>query len=143
MFMLFFACLSAISPPVAPAAFAAGAIAGANPFTIGNLACKYAVGGFLLPFMFVFNNGMLLQGAPERIALDIALGVALVFIAAVATHGFVLRTRLPLLLRLMFAALTLAIMWPALEIQGPAALSAVALYLALYAVARRKEASGA
>ncbi len=32
MFLLFYACLSAISPPVAVASFAAAAIAGANPF---------------------------------------------------------------------------------------------------------------
>ncbi len=139
MFMLFFACLSAISPPVAPAAFAAGAIAGANPFTIGNLACKYAIGGFLLPFMFIANNGMLLQGAPAKIVADIVLGVMLVFVAAIATHGHVLAWRLPVLLRLIFVALTVGILWPLAEIQAGAALAALTLYLALYVVAHRRE----
>ena len=66
MFMLFFACLSAITPPVAVAAFAAGAIAGANPFRLAPYACKLAVGGFVLPFFFLFNRGMLLQGKRRR-----------------------------------------------------------------------------
>ena len=50
MFMLFYASLSAISPPVAVAAFAAAAIAKANPFKLMPYACKLAVGGFVLPF---------------------------------------------------------------------------------------------
>ena len=137
MFMLFFACLSAISPPVAPAAFAAGAIAGANPFTIGNLACKYAIGGFLLPFMFIYNNGMLLQGAWDKVAIDTALGVMLVFMAGVAAHGYIIKMRLPVIVRLAFAALTFGIMWPVSNIQLASAAASVVLYLALYAFARR------
>jgi TRAP transporter 4TM/12TM fusion protein len=136
MFMLFFACMSAISPPVAPAAFTAGAIAGANPFTIGNLACKYAIGGFLLPFMFVFNNGMLLQGTWDKVAIDVGLGLALVFVAGLAAHGYVIKLRLPVIVRLLLAALAMAIMWPAAHVQQAAAFAAFVLYLALYAWAR-------
>ena len=44
MFLLFYACLSAITPPVAVANFAAAAIAGANPFRLGPYAVKLAVG---------------------------------------------------------------------------------------------------
>jgi TRAP transporter 4TM/12TM fusion protein len=137
MFMLFFACLSAISPPVAPAAFAAASIAGANPFTIGNLSCKYAIGGFLLPFMFVFNNGVLLQGGPAKIATDTVLCVALVFVAALAVHGYVLRMKMPVLVRLAFVAITVGILWPLPEVQLLSALAGVALYAILYAIARR------
>jgi TRAP transporter 4TM/12TM fusion protein len=137
MFMLFFACISAISPPVAPAAFTAGAIAGANPFTIGNLACKYAIGGFLLPFMFVFNNGILLQGSWEKVVIDIVLGLALAFVAGLAAHGYVIRMRLPIVVRLLFAGLALAIMWPLGVVQQTAAVVAIVLYLALYSLARR------
>ena len=141
MFMLFFACMSSIAPPVAPAAFAAGAIAGANPFTIGNLACKFAIGGFLLPFMFIHNNGMLLQGAPDKIATDIVLGIVLVFTAALALHGWVLRSRLPAIVRLVFAALVLGIMWPESMIQLACAGTSVLLFFGFYAWARRRVAS--
>lgn len=137
MFMLFFACISSISPPVAPAAFTAGAIAGANPFTIGNLACKYAIGGFLLPFMFVFNNGMLLQGGWDKVVIDITLGLVMVFMAGLATHGHIIKLRLAAIVRLMFAGLALAIMWPVAEIQQGSAIAAIVLYLAFYAWARR------
>ncbi len=137
MFMLFFACLSAISPPVAPAAFAAGSIAGANPFTIGNLSCRYAIGGFLLPFMFVFNNGVLLQGGPVKIATDTMLCVALVFVAAVAAHGYVVQMKLGAPARLAFVALSVGILWPMAEVQLLCAVAGVLLFAILYAVARR------
>jgi TRAP transporter 4TM/12TM fusion protein len=137
MFMLFFACLSAISPPVAPAAFAAASIAGANPFTIGNLSCRYAVGGFLLPFMFVFNNGVLLQGGPVKIATDTALCIVLVFVAALAAHGYVLQKKIPALARLAFVALCVGILWPKPEVQVFSALTGILLYAVLYAGARR------
>lgn len=140
MFMLFFACMSAISPPVAPAAFAAGAIAGANPFTIGWLACKYAIGGFVLPFMFVHNNGILLQGDPLKIVTDIALAVMLMFTSALALHGSILRLDLNILVRLIFAALSAAILWPDLPIQLAAAGTALVLFLPLYAWARWRKA---
>lgn len=137
MFMLFFACLSAISPPVAPAAFAAASIAGANPFTIGNLACKYAIGGFLLPFMFVFNNGVLLQGDAVKIVTDTALCVVLVFVAALAVHGYVLRSKMPVLVRLAFAAFTVGVLWPMPQVQMTSATASLLLYGILYALARR------
>ena len=74
MFMLFYASLSAISPPVAVAAFAAAAIAKANPFKLMPYACKLAVGGFVLPFFFVFNPGILMQGGVLAILSDSAVG---------------------------------------------------------------------
>ena len=74
MFMLFYASLSAISPPVAVAAFAAAAIAKANPFKLMPYACKLAVGGFVLPFFFVFNPGILMQGGVLRILSDTVVG---------------------------------------------------------------------
>src|SRR5258708_15905878 len=58
LFILYFACLSAITPPVAVANFAAGAIAGANPMALGPYAVKLAVGGFVFPFFFLFIPGL-------------------------------------------------------------------------------------
>src|SRR4026207_2399006 len=45
LFILYFACLSAVTPPVAVANFAAGAIAGANPVALAPAAGQRAVGG--------------------------------------------------------------------------------------------------
>ena len=89
MFILFYSCMSAITPPVAVAAFAAGAIAGANPFRLAPYACKLAVGGFVLPFYFLFNRGLLLQGNLITILSDTLVGAVLVLTSSLALHGYV------------------------------------------------------
>jgi len=51
-----------VTPPVAVANFAAGAIAGVNPMAFGPYAVKLAIGGFILPFYFLFNPGLNMEG---------------------------------------------------------------------------------
>lgn len=61
MFLLYYAILSALTPPIAVAAIAASAIADEDPFKIAFSAVRLAVVGFLLPFAFVWNPGILLE----------------------------------------------------------------------------------
>ena len=140
MFLLFYACLSAITPPVAVANFAAAAIAGANPFKLGPYAVKLAVGGFTLPFFFLFNRGILQQGDMSDIVWDTVMGITLVFCASVTLHGHVRRMAIPLLLRLVFAGFAVALIVPDKFVQAGCALGAFALFGALYRVARGREA---
>ena len=60
MFVLYYAVLSAITPPVALAAFAAAPIADANPMKIGVVALRLTIVGFIVPFLFVLNPSLLL-----------------------------------------------------------------------------------
>lgn len=60
MFVLYYAVLSAITPPVALAAFAAAPIADANPMKIGMVAMRLTIVGFIVPFLFVLNPSLLL-----------------------------------------------------------------------------------
>ena len=53
MFLLYYAILSALTPPIAVAALAAAAIAEEDPFKIAFDAVKLASVGFLLPFVFI------------------------------------------------------------------------------------------
>jgi TRAP-type uncharacterized transport system fused permease subunit len=59
MFILYFAVLSAITPPIAVAAFAAASISGENPMLISFHAAKLALAAFLVPFVFVFGPELL------------------------------------------------------------------------------------
>lgn len=61
MFLLYYAILSALTPPIAVAAIAASAIADEDPFKIALSAVRLAIVGFLLPFAFVWNPGILLE----------------------------------------------------------------------------------
>ena len=140
MFMLFYSCMSAIAPPVAVAAFAAASIADANPFKLAPYACKLAVGGFVLPFFFLFNPGILMQGTLLNIVSDSTIGAALVLVAAVILHGYVRRRPMALAYRLVFVALAVAMAVPNLPLQYAATLAAAALYAVLLRAARSAEA---
>lgn len=59
LFVVFFAMISTVTPPVALAAFAAAPIAGANPVRTGFEAAQLSLAGFLIPFVFVYHPAML------------------------------------------------------------------------------------
>jgi TRAP transporter 4TM/12TM fusion protein len=87
MFLLYYAVLSAITPPVAVAAYAASSIAEANPMSIAGHAVKFALAAFVVPFIFVFGPELLWQGALWKTALTfITAAVALVLLAGAIEH---------------------------------------------------------
>jgi TRAP-type uncharacterized transport system fused permease subunit len=59
LFVVFFAVMSTVTPPVALAAFAAAPIAGANPIQTGFEAARIGLAGFLIPFVFVYHPAVL------------------------------------------------------------------------------------
>lgn len=62
MFVFYFGIMADLTPPVALAAFAAASIAKASPMKIGLKAVQIAVAGFVIPFMAVYDNALMLQG---------------------------------------------------------------------------------
>lgn len=78
LFVFYFAILSMVTPPVALAGYAAAGLSGANLWTTGWMAFLIAIPGFLIPYAFVFDQGVLLQGDPlhvVRVILTASLGV--------------------------------------------------------------------
>ncbi|XKG62363.1 TRAP transporter permease [Mesobacillus maritimus] len=64
LFVLIYACLSNITPPVALASYVAAGIAGANQNQVSLTAVKLGLTGFILPFFFIFNPALLLGANP-------------------------------------------------------------------------------
>lgn len=62
MFVFYYAVISAITPPVALAAYAGAAIAGSEPMRTSVTAFVYGMAAFLVPFMFFYSPALLLQG---------------------------------------------------------------------------------
>jgi TRAP transporter 4TM/12TM fusion protein len=75
LFIFYFACLSALTPPVALASFAAAAIANAKAWDVGWQGMRFAIAGFLIPYMFVYGPAMVLIGTPVEIAMSVVTGV--------------------------------------------------------------------
>jgi len=122
LFMLYFACLSAITPPVAVANFAAGAIAGVNPMSLGPHAVKLAIGGFILPFYFMFNPGLNMEGGILKIAEAVFFGGAMVTFASFAFQGTLGLRPIAWPLRLVLFACGVATVSPRLDITSVATL---------------------
>ncbi|MBT6093667.1 MAG: TRAP transporter fused permease subunit [Rhodospirillaceae bacterium] len=82
MFMLYWGMLSFITPPVALGAFAAASLAGANPMRTGVEATKLGTIIYFVPFFFVLDPGLIMQGEPAHIAqLFVSAMVGVVFLS--------------------------------------------------------------
>jgi TRAP transporter 4TM/12TM fusion protein len=116
LFMLYFACLSAITPPVAVANFAAGAIAGVNPMALGPYAVKLAIGGFILPFYFLFNPGLNMQGGAIYVLECVVFAIAMCTFASYAMQGFIGTRAIAWPLRLLLMACAVATVSPRFDV---------------------------
>ena len=67
LFIVYYSAISAITPPVAVAAFAAASISGSNPMAIGLQACRIGIVAFIVPLVFINNPSLLLYGEPLTI----------------------------------------------------------------------------
>jgi TRAP-type uncharacterized transport system fused permease subunit len=112
LFLLYFACMSAVTPPVAVACFAAGAIAGANPMAIGKIACRIAFAGFVLPFFFLFNEGVLARGPIGHILIQVLAAIVFLTLLAFAISGQSWRRSLHPAARLALGASAAAMVYP-------------------------------
>ena len=91
LFILYFAILSGVTPPVALAAYIGGAIAGSHWFRTALTATKISLGGFLIPYMFIYHPPLLGDGTALQIALVVGSGVLGITALAASTIGYFLR----------------------------------------------------
>lgn len=128
MFVLYFGVMSALTPPVALAAFAAAPIAGVGPLGLAVKAMGLSLVGFAVPFAFVFNPELLLTdgAALGPWAWGVLRMGAATWLLASAVSGWDGR-RLMLPDRAIGVALAVALLVPVLAVCG----TAMALTLAL------------
>jgi TRAP transporter 4TM/12TM fusion protein len=93
LFVFYFGLFANITPPVALAAFAAAGISGGDQMRTGFVSMKLAIAGFIVPFMFVYNDSLLLinttfaEGA--AVTVTAILGVVMLGTAA---EGYLFRS---------------------------------------------------
>lgn len=88
LFILYYAVIASVTPPVAVSAYAAASIAGSNPMTTAFTASRIAFVGFLIPFLFLFNKSLLLLGNLSGILIHGALTIAVVILGSMAMIGY-------------------------------------------------------
>jgi TRAP transporter 4TM/12TM fusion protein len=90
MFVFYFGLMADVSPPVGLAAYAAAAIAGADPMKVGWQGTWYELRTLLLPFIFIFNPEMLMIdiGGPIHFAIVVICSALAMGAFVAALQGF-------------------------------------------------------
>jgi TRAP transporter 4TM/12TM fusion protein len=94
MFVFYFAALSAITPPVALAAFAAAGLSGSDPMKTGMTAVRLGLAAFIVPYMFVYGETLLLVGDVPNIILSVVTSIIGIIGVACAAEGWLIRNAL-------------------------------------------------
>jgi TRAP-type uncharacterized transport system fused permease subunit len=88
MFAFYFAILSAITPPVALAVFAASGLAKSDLWSTGWAAVKIGAAGFIVPFMFVYEPALLMIGDWPWIVWRVIVSCIGIAMLASGLHGY-------------------------------------------------------
>ena len=89
LFLLYFASLSAITPPVAVASYAAAGIAEENPVQLGLTAVRLGITGFILPFAFALNPDYITFHFDIQTLMTWLSGLVVAYSLAIAFQGYV------------------------------------------------------
>ena len=139
MFLLYYAILSALTPPIAVAALAAAAIADEDPFSIAFEAVRLAAVGFVMPFVFIWNPAILGQGTGLEIALVAVGGFVGACAIAVSFEWFRLKTagRSSLPMKVLLPLGGAAAVAPNLYVSVAGIIATVAMFVLVYMAASK------
>ncbi len=129
LFVFYFATIAGITPPMAPDAFVAAGIADAPMMKTAFTACRLALVIFILPYVFVYNNALLLVGGVFQIiwvSLTAFLGVLAL---AIALQNYLSGRKLMLITRLLFLASAFLLIYPGIysDLSGLVLLGVIAI----------------
>jgi TRAP transporter 4TM/12TM fusion protein len=106
-FVFYFAVVSAITPPVALASFAAAGISGANPLETSLASFKIGIAAFVVPFMFFYNSTLLMDGAMIDVMIAFATATIGIFLLACAVQGWFIGSLASPVVRVMLVVASL------------------------------------
>ncbi|QEW05166.1 TRAP transporter permease [Nitrincola iocasae] len=108
-FVFYYAVLSAITPPVALAGYAAAAIAGTDPLKTAMTSFKFGLAAFIVPFMFFYSPALLMDGTWGEILRVFVTASGGIYLLAASIQGWFVSNRVNLIQRglLLVAALAM------------------------------------
>ena len=127
LFLLYFACISAITPPVAVASYAAAGIAEENPMRVGFTAVKLGITGFILPFAFVFNTDYLVWQFNITMLVMIISAIVVCYSIAIFLQGYV-EQKITILERIAYGIIAAVAITPNIVFSLIAAATFMCLY---------------
>lgn len=140
MFVFYFGVLAPITPPVGLAFYVASGIAKSSPMKTGFAAWKLAISGFILPFIFVYEPGILLQGTVPEILWAVATCVVGIAALSFGIEGYCF-TDMSVVLRVVVIVAALMTILPETYTSyiGFALLAICVIYQ--FAIARKRKAA--
>ncbi len=138
LFILYWGMMSYITPPVAIAAITAAGVAGARAGKTGLFAMRLGSILFVLPFLFVLNPSLILQGDVGRILLSAATAITAMWLLASAAEAYLYRIgiiRWPTRIPVLCAGLALIYPEPTSDVGG---LTLIALVYAAHWITGRR-----
>lgn len=88
LFVLYWGCLSYLTPPVALAAITAAAIAGSDSMRTAFLSMRLGSAKYILPFLFVLSPSMILIGPPTEVGLTVVTAIVGCLFLAASLEGY-------------------------------------------------------
>jgi TRAP transporter 4TM/12TM fusion protein len=115
MFIFYFCALSLITPPICTTAFTAAAIAVSPPMRTGMEAVRFGIVLYTLPYLFVYNPALLLNGNLLQIIFVFIIAAIGIFALAIAAQGY-FRRRVGWIVRILFFASSVLVFSPNLMV---------------------------
>lgn len=139
LFILYWGMLSYITPPVALAAITAANVAGSRPMQTGFHAMRLGMPLFVLPFIFVYDPALIMNGTTLEIFERVALTLVAIWAITSAFESWIYRVgRVGMISRIAFGAGGVLVLFPELttSLLGAAILVAVIMFNLTFARAR-------
>lgn len=111
MFVFYYGIMAQITPPVCVASYTAAGIADGNAMRTGLKGFTFAIVGFLVPFVFVYNPAILLQGTIVEIILGTAQLAAGTYFLSVTVAGY-FKEKLSMIERIILMGASLLLIAP-------------------------------
>lgn len=111
LFIFYFGIISAITPPVALASFVAAGISGDKPFSTSLVSLRLGIPAFILPFMFVYDPSLIMQGELSNIIVSVISAIIGIFSLSLGMQQYFTR-RLKLWESVSFSVIALALIFP-------------------------------
>lgn len=106
LFVFYFGILSAITPPVATASYAAASITKTSPSELGFEGWRIGLAGYIIPFMFIYSPTLLMEGPVLSIVQSIFTSLVGIYALSAAIEGY-LHGKLNIVFRVLLAGAAL------------------------------------
>ena len=133
LFVLYWATVSYITPPVALASFTAAGIANANPMRTGLYSVRLGIVTFIVPFIFVYEPAIIGRGEISDIIFVTISALVGVFFLASALEGYVMGAGIieSKLIRSILVVVSVLLIIPNLTITIIGLISGIVLFMVI------------